>query len=161
MQARSAAGRPAASAAARLSDYGLQLREKQKLRRIYGILERQFRTLLQEGRPAVKGVDRREPASSCSSVALDNVVYRMGFGATRAEARQLVSHSAVHGERQDRQHPVVPGRAGDVVEPVREGARSRCRIQQRADIAGQSGFPDWVEVDAEKHEGVFKAVPDA
>ena len=141
----------------RLSDYALQLREKQKLRRIYGVLEKQFRNYYKEA-------DRRKGPTGENLLKLlesrlDNVVYRMGFGATRAEARQLVSHKAI----------LVNGRCVNVpsyqVQPedtvaVREKSRKQARIQDSLSVAEQVGFPEWVDVDVSKMEGVFKSVPD-
>jgi small subunit ribosomal protein S4 len=142
---------------ARLSDYAVQLREKQKVRRLYGVLERQFRNYYQsaEGQKGATGenllmnLERR----------LDNVVYRMGFGSTRAESRQLVTHKAI----------LVNGKAVNIpsyqVDPediiaVREKARGQLRIQAALELAVQRGSVDWVEVDATKMQGTFKRMPD-
>jgi small subunit ribosomal protein S4 len=141
----------------RLSDYGLQLREKQKLRRMYGVLERQFSNYYKRaaGRPGATG----ESLLKFLECRLDNVVYRMGFAVTRAEARQLVSHKAieVNGERVN--VPSYQVRAGDKVE-VRESSKKQTRIAAALAIAAQVGFPDWVEVDDKKFTGLFKSVPD-
>lgn len=141
----------------RLSDYGLQLREKQKIRRIYGVLERQFRRYFAEA-------DRRKGSTGelllqLLESRLDNVVYRMGFGSTRAEARQMVSHKAFMVNGQVVNIPSYQVKAGDVV-VVREKARKQVRIQEALALAGQIGFPSWVSVDPQKMEGTFKNVPD-
>ena len=137
----------------RLSDYGLQLREKQKIRRIYGVLERQFRRYFAEA-------DRRKGSTGelllqLLESRLDNVVYRMGFGSTRAEARQLVSHKAITVNGQVVNIPSFQVKAGDVV-AVREKAKKQVRIQEALSLATQIGLPSWVSVDADKLEGVFK-----
>lgn len=141
----------------RLSDYGVQLREKQKIRRIYGILERQFRRYFAEA-------DRRKGSTGelllqLLESRLDNVVYRMGFGSTRAEARQMVSHKAFMVNGQVVNIPSYQVKAGDVV-VVREKSRKQVRIQEALALAGQIGFPSWVSVDPQKMEGTFKNVPD-
>lgn len=141
----------------RLSDYGLQLREKQKIRRIYGVLERQFRRYFAEA-------DRRKGSTGelllqLLESRLDNVVYRMGFGSTRAEARQLVSHKAIAVNGQVVNIPSFQVKAGDVV-AVREKAKKQVRIQEALGLAIQIGLPSWVAVDADKLEGVFKNMPD-
>ena len=141
----------------RLSDYGLQLREKQKIRRIYGVLERQFRRYFAEA-------DRRKGSTGelllqLLESRLDNVVYRMGFGSTRAEARQLVSHKAIVINGQVVNIPSFQVKAGDVV-AVREKAKKQVRIQEALSLATQIGLPSWVSVDADKLEGVFKNMPD-
>jgi small subunit ribosomal protein S4 len=141
----------------RASDYAVQLREKQKLRRIYGVLEKQFRNYYFKaaqqrgatGENLLKLLERR----------LDNVVYRMGFGATRAEARQLVSHKAVAVNGHVVNVPSYTVSPNDVVS-IRHKAQAQARIQFSLDLAEQYGFPGWVDVDAKKKEGVFKAVPD-
>ena len=141
----------------RLSDYGLQLREKQKLRRIYGVLERQFLRYYKEATRR-KG-STGENLLRLLECRLDNVVYRMGFGATRAEARQLVSHRAVlvNGERVN--IPSYQVNAEDVI-AVREKSRTQTRIQYALQLAQSRGFVDWVDVDDNKMSGVFKRVPD-
>ncbi|MGO3857913.1 30S ribosomal protein S4 [Neisseriaceae bacterium CLB008] len=141
----------------RLSDYGVQLREKQKIRRIYGVLERQFRRYFAEA-------DRRKGSTGelllqLLESRLDNVVYRMGFGSTRAEARQMVSHKAFMVNGQVVNIPSYQVKAGDVV-VVREKSRKQVRIQEALALAGQIGFPSWVSVDPQKMEGTFKNVPD-
>jgi len=141
----------------RQSDYGLQLREKQKLRRIYGILERQFRNYYKEA-SRLKG-STGENLLQLLETRLDNVVYRMGFGSTRAEARQLVNHKAilVNGEVVNIPSYVVS--ADDVVS-VREKSRKQARIAEAMALAEQIGLPVWVDVNPGKFEGVFKAVPE-
>ncbi|AFL76038.1 30S ribosomal protein S4 [Thiocystis violascens] len=141
----------------RLSDYGVQLREKQKVRRIYGLLEKQFRNYYKKAAQA-KGATG-ENLLQLLERRLDNVVFRMGFGSTRAEARQLVSHKSI----------LVNGRivnvasyqvsAEDQVE-VREPSKKQLRVQNALSLAEQYGFPDWVEVDTKGLKGVFKRVPD-
>jgi len=141
----------------RLSDYGLQLREKQKLRRIYGVLERQFRRYYQEA--ARRKGSTGENLLKLLESRLDNVVYRMGFGATRAEARQLVSHKAVLVNGEAINVPSYMLKAADVV-AVREKSRNQLRIQQSLGLAQSRGFAEWVEVDVAKMSGVFKRIPD-
>ncbi|MCW7555814.1 30S ribosomal protein S4 [Endozoicomonas gorgoniicola] len=141
----------------RLSDYGVQLREKQKVRRIYGVLEKQFRNYY-------KDADRQKGATGSNLLQLlesrlDNVVYRMGFGSTRAEARQLVSHKAilVNGKTVNiPSYKVVPG---DVI-AIREKSQNQLRINAALELAAQRGFSTWVEVDAKKKEGTFKVLPE-
>jgi small subunit ribosomal protein S4 len=142
---------------ARTSDYGVQLREKQKVKRMYGVLERQFRRYFAEAsrRKGNTGARLIELLES----RLDNVVYRMGFGSTRAEARQLVSHRAVAVNGQTAGVPSMTVRPGDMIS-VREGAKKQIRITEALQLAEQSGFPSWVEVDPKKMEGKFKSVPD-
>jgi len=141
----------------RLSDYGLQLREKQKLRRMYGVLERQFRGYYQRaaGRPGATG----ETLLKLLEGRLDNVVYRMGFAATRNEARQLVSHKGVTVNGQIVNVPSYQCKGGDVI-AVRERAQKQLRIQAALQIKAQVGFPEWVEVDEKKFSGVLKQLPD-
>jgi len=140
----------------RLSDYGLQLREKQKLRRMYGVLERQFRNYYQAA--ARRTGSTGETLLKLLESRLDNVVYRMGFASTRAEARQLVGHKSVTVNAQVVSVPSFQCRAGDVVE-IREKARKQLRIQSALAVAAQVGFPDWVEVTDKEFRGVFKTVP--
>lgn len=141
----------------RLSDYGVQLREKQKVRRIYGVLEKQFRAYYKEAA-------RRKGASGENLLKLlesrlDNVVYRMGFGSTRSESRQLVSHKAISVNGKTVNVASYQVAAGDVV-AVREKAKNQLRIQNAMNLAGQRAAVEWVDVNAEKKEGVFKRVPD-
>lgn len=141
----------------RPTDYGLQLREKQKLRRIYGILERQFKNYYKEaarhkgstGEDLLKLLERR----------LDNVTYRMGFGVSRAEARQLVRHNGIHVNGKRVNLPSFLVRPNDVVE-IAPGAKEQLRIKAALEAAGQRGFPEWLEVDAPAMKGVFKKAPD-
>jgi small subunit ribosomal protein S4 len=141
----------------RLSGYGVQLREKQKLRRMYGVLERQFRNYYAKaaGRPGSTG----ENLLRFLEGRLDNVVYRMGFAATRAEARQLVSHKAIEVNGAPVNVPSYQCAAGDVIS-VREKARAQARIAAALAIASQVGLPEWVEVDDKKFTGTLKALPD-
>lgn len=141
----------------RLSDYGLQLREKQKLRRIYGVLERQFRNYYQEA-ARLKG-STGENLLKLLECRLDNVVYRMGFGTTRAEARQLVSHKAILVNGKCVNIPSYQVKAEDVIS-VREKSRNQARIQYALQLAQSGGFAEWVDVDVSKMSGVFKRVPD-
>jgi small subunit ribosomal protein S4 len=140
----------------RLSDYGLQLREKQKLRRMYGVLERQFSNYYTEA--ARRAGATGENLLKLLECRLDNVVYRMGFAATRAEARQLVSHKGVEVNGQPVTIASYQVKAGDVVQ-IREKARKQLRIQSALQIAGQVGLPDWVEVNDKEMKGTFKQVP--
>lgn len=141
----------------RLSDYATQLREKQKLRYIYGVLERQFRNYYKEA--ARKKGATGENLLQLLECRLDNVVYRMGFGSTRAEARQLVSHKAVMVNGRTVNIPSFSVKPSDVV-AVREKARNQVRIQDALAVAEQLGFPEWIDVDTKKMEGVFKNVPE-
>ena len=141
----------------RLSDYGLQLREKQKLRRMYGVLERQFRNYYKRA-AQLKG-STGENLLRLLEGRLDNVVYRMGFGATRAEARQLVSHRAILVNGQSVNIPSYQVSPGDVVS-LREKAKKQLRVQSALALAAQRGEPEWMEVDNDKLEGTFKAYPD-
>ena len=141
----------------RLSDYGLQLREKQKIRRIYGVLERQFRKYFATA-ARIKGSTGENLLQLLES-RLDNVAYRMGFGSTRAEARQLVSHKSLSVNGQVVNIPSFQVKAGDVV-AVREKAKKQVRIQEALALAEQIGFPSWVSIDTKKMEGVFKSAPE-
>jgi small subunit ribosomal protein S4 len=141
----------------RLSDYGVQLREKQKVRRTYGVLEKQFRNYYKaaaRGRGATG-----ENLLQLLESRLDNVVYRMGFGATRAESRQLVAHSAILVNGKKLNIASYQVKAGDVI-AVRERAKAQLRIQSAMSLAAQRGATEWIEVDANKLEGTFKRVPD-
>jgi small subunit ribosomal protein S4 len=140
----------------RLSDYGLQLREKQKLRRMYGVLERQFGNYYEEA-ARHKGATG-ENLLKLLECRLDNVVYRMGFASTRAEARQLVSHKAIQVNDQVVTIASYQCRPGDVVQ-VREKARKQLRIASALNIAQQVGLPEWLEVNDKEFRGVFKTVP--
>jgi len=150
-------GQHGRTSGARTSDYGLQLREKQKLKRMYGILEKQFRKYFEEA-------DRRKGNTGENLIQLlesrlDNVVYRMGFGSTRAEARQLVSHKALMLNGHTANVPSIIVKAGDVI-TVREKAKKQARIQEALQLASSQGMPQWVSVDATKLEGTFKQAPD-
>lgn len=141
----------------RLSDYALQLREKQKLRFIYGVLERQFRNYY-------KAAARHKGATGENLLQLlerrlDNVVYRMGFGSTRAEARQLVGHKAITVNGKVVNIPSYQVAPDDVI-AVRERARKQVRIQDSLAIAEQLGFAEWIDVDTKKMEGRFKTIPE-
>ena len=141
----------------RTSDFGLQLREKQKVKRMYGVLEKQFRRYF-EAADKKKGNTGANLLSLLES-RLDNVVYRMGFGSTRSEARQLVSHKAITVNGQSVNIPSYMVKVGDVV-AVREKSKKQARIVEALQLAGQVGFPAWVEVSADKVEGTFKKSPD-
>ena len=150
-------GQHGRTSGARTSDYGLQLREKQKVKRMYGVLERQFRRYFAEA-------DRRKGNTGANLMfllesRLDNVVYRMGFGSTRAEARQLVSHKAITVNGNAVNIPSYMVKAGDVV-AVREKSKKQNRIVEALQLAQQVGMPAWVDVSIEKAEGTFKSVPD-
>jgi small subunit ribosomal protein S4 len=141
----------------RTSDFGLQLREKQKVKRMYGVLERQFRSYFEEA-------DRRRGNTGANLLFIlesrfDNVVYRMGFASTRAEARQLVSHKAILVNGKPVNIPSMLIKAGDVIS-VREKSKKQVRISEALQLAAQIGFPAWVEVNADKTEGTFKKSPD-
>lgn len=141
----------------RLSDYGVQLREKQKVRRIYGVLEKQFRNYYKEA-ARLKGATGENLLQLLES-RLDNVVYRMGFGATRAEARQLVAHKAITVNGAVVNIPSYQVKAGDVV-AIREKAKKQLRVQSALALAAQRGEPEWIEVNVDKLEGTFKSAPD-
>jgi small subunit ribosomal protein S4 len=151
-----APGQHGQKSGARLSDYGKQLREKQKVRHIYGLLERQFRNTYAEAARS-KGVTGERLLQLLES-RLDTVVYRMGFGASRAEARQIVRHNAitVNGKRVN--IPSYELRAGDVVE-VTSKAKEHLRIKGAAEAAASRGIPEWMEVDSKGLKGTFKALP--
>ena len=150
-------GQHGRTSGARTSDFGMQLREKQKVKRMYGVLERQFRRYFAEA-------DRRRGNTGANLLSLlesrlDNVVYRMGFGSTRAEARQLVSHKALTVNGQVVNIPSYLVKAGDTIS-LREKAKSQLRVQDAMKLAQGVGLCDWVQVDTTKMEGVFKKVPD-
>ena len=141
----------------RMSDFGLQLREKQKVKRMYGVLERQFRRYF-----AMADQQKGNTGSNLLSLLesrLDNVVYRMGFGSTRAEARQLVSHKAITVNGHSVNIPSCLVKAGDVVS-VREKSKKQGRVLEALQLATQVGMPAWVDVNIDKAEGVFKKAPD-
>ena len=150
-------GEQAGKTRSRLSNYGTQLREKQKLRRIYGILERQFRNYYFKA-SHIKG-STGENLLKLLECRLDNVVYRMGFGVTRAEARQLVSHKAIMVNGKVVSIPSYQVLPADTVS-VSEAGKKQMRIQDSLNIAEQYGFPEWVDVNAKKMEGIFKSVPE-
>lgn len=141
----------------RLSDYGVQLREKQKVRRIYGVLEKQFRSYYAEA--ARRKGNTGENLLRLLECRLDNVVYRLGFGSTRAEARQLVSHKSIAVNGSTVNVPSYQVKAGDIIS-VREKCKNQLRIQSSMAIAAQRGQSDWLELDTAKMEGSFKRLPD-
>lgn len=150
-------GQHGRTSGARTSDFGQQLREKQKVKRMYGVLERQFRRYFEEA-------DRRKGNTGANLLfllesRLDNVVYRMGFGSTRAESRQLVSHKAVTVNGNTVNIPSYMVKPGDVV-AIREKSKKQNRIVEALQLAQQVGMPSWVEVNHDKVEGTFKSVPD-
>lgn len=141
----------------RLSDYALQLREKQKLRRMYGIMEKQFRKYYREA--ARRRGSTGENLLQLLECRLDNVVYRMGFGATRNEARQLVSHKSIMVNGRGVNIPSYQVRPEDAI-AVRERSRRQLRIRDALNVAEQYGLPEWVEVNGKTMQGVFKAIPE-
>jgi small subunit ribosomal protein S4 len=141
----------------RLSDYGVQLREKQKVRRMYGVLEKQFRNYYKEA-ARLKG-NTGENLLQLLEGRLDNVVYRMGFGSTRSEARQLVSHKAILVNGKVVNIPSFKVAANDVVS-IREKAKAQSRIKAALEVAEQREKPTWIEVDTSKMEGTFKRMPE-
>ena len=150
-------GQHGRTSGSRTSDFGLQLREKQKVKRMYGVLERQFRRYFAEA-------ERRKGNTGANLLMLlesrlDNVVYRMGFGSTRAEARQLVSHKGitVNGDVVNISSYLV--KAGDAI-AVREKSKKQLRVIDSVKLAESIGLPDWVKVDTAKLEGVFTKTPD-
>jgi len=150
-------GQHGRTSGARTSDFGLQLREKQKVKRMYGVLEKQFRRYFEEA-------DRRKGNTGSNllfllETRLDNVVYRMGFGSTRAEARQLVSHKAILVNGKSVNIPSCMVKVGDVLS-LREKSAKQNRVVEALQLAQQVGMPAWVDVNMEKAQGVFKAVPD-
>ena len=150
-------GQHGRTSGARTSDYGLQLREKQKVKRMYGVLEKQFRRYFEEA-------DRRKGNTGSNLLVLlesrlDNVVYRMGFGSTRAEARQLVSHKAMTVNGKSVNIPSYMVKTGDVI-AVRDKSKKQNRVVEALQLAQQVGMPAWVEVSLDKAEGIFKSMPD-
>ncbi|RZT91953.1 30S ribosomal protein S4 [Rivibacter subsaxonicus] len=150
-------GQHGRTSGSRTSDFGLQLREKQKVKRMYGVLERQFRRYFAEA-------ERRKGNTGANLMfllesRLDNVVYRMGFGSTRAEARQLVSHKAITVNGQVVNIASYLVKPADVI-AVREKSKKQLRIADSIKLAETVGMPGWVSVDATKMEGVFKKLPD-
>lgn len=150
-------GQHGRTSGSRTSDFGMQLREKQKVKRMYGVLERQFRRYFEEA-------ERRKGNTGSNLLALlesrlDNVVYRMGFGSTRAEARQLVSHKALTVNGEVVNIPSYMVKPGDVI-ALREKSKTQLRVVDSLKLAQTVGQCDWVQVDATKMEGTFKKVPD-
>ena len=150
-------GQHGRTSGSRTSDFGMQLREKQKVKRMYGVLERQFRRYFEEA-------ERRKGNTGSNRLALlesrlDNVVYRMGFGSTRAEARQLVSHKALTVNGEVVNIPSYMVKPGDVI-ALREKSKTQLRVVDSLKLAQSVGQCDWVQVDATKMEGTFKKVPD-
>jgi len=141
----------------RLSDYGVQMREKQKVRRIYGVLEKQFRNYYKEA-ARLKGATGENLLQLLES-RLDNVVYRMGFGSTRAESRQLVSHKSIVVNGAVVNIPSYQVKPGDVIS-LREKAKKQLRVQSALALASHRGETEWIDVNTEKLEGVFKTLPD-
>jgi len=150
-------GQHGVKSGARTSDYGNQLREKQKVKRMYGVLERQFRRYFAEA-DRQKG-NTGETLLKLLESRLDNVAYRMGFGSTRAEARQLVSHKAITVNASSVNIPSYMVKAGDVI-AVRDKSKAQTRIAEALQLAQQVGMPAWVEVNIEKATGTFKKSPD-
>lgn len=150
-------GQHGRTSGARTSDYGQQLREKQKVKRMYGVLEKQFRRYFAEASRR-KG-NTGETLLQLLESRLDNVVYRMGFGSTRAEARQLVSHKAILVNGKPVNIPSYVVKLNDVIS-IREKSKTQARIVESVTLAEQMGFPLWVNVDSKKMEGSFKSVPD-
>jgi len=150
-------GQHGRTSGARTSDYGKQLREKQKVKRMYGMLERQFRRYFAQasGKKGNTGVSLLQILES----RLDNVVYRMGFGSTRAEARQLVSHKSIMLNGRVCNIPSAQVKPNDVV-TIAEKSRGQARIVASLELAEQNGLPGWISVDSKKMEGVFKQIPD-
>jgi small subunit ribosomal protein S4 len=150
-------GQHGRTSGSRTSDFGLQLREKQKVKRMYGVLERQFRRYFEEA-------ERRKGNTGANLLTilesrLDNVVYRMGFGSTRAEARQLVSHQAITVNDKVVNIASYQVKTGDKI-TLRDKAKKQLRVQDALKLAESVGLPAWVQVDASKFEGVFKQLPD-
>ncbi|MBK9136432.1 MAG: 30S ribosomal protein S4 [Betaproteobacteria bacterium] len=150
-------GQHGRTSGSRTSDFGVQLREKQKVKRMYGVLERQFRRYFAEA-------ERRRGNTGANLLILlesrlDNVVYRMGFGSTRAEARQLVSHKALTVNGEVVNIPSYMVKAGDMI-AMRDKSKNQLRVKSALELAQGAGLPDWVSVDAGKMEGTFKKAPD-
>jgi small subunit ribosomal protein S4 len=141
----------------RLSDYAVQLREKQKMRRIYGVLERQFRNYYATA--AQKKGSTGENLLLLLECRLDNVVYRMGFASTRAEARQLVSHKSILVNGKVLNIPSYQVRSGDLVN-IRDKAKNQQRVKDALQVSEQYGFPSWVDVDVQLMRGIFKSTPE-
>ena len=150
-------GQHGRTSGARTSDFGTQLREKQKLKRMYGVLEKQFRKYFAEAER--RRGNTGETLIQLLESRLDNVVYRMGYGSTRAEARQLVSHGAIELNGRKADIPSMLIKAGDVIS-VREKSKGQARIKESMDLATSLCLPQWVEVDSSKLTGTFKSAPD-
>ncbi len=150
-------GQHGRTSGSRTSDFGLQLREKQKVKRMYGVLERQFRRYFAEAERQRGGTGQN--LLMILESRLDNVVYRMGFGSTRAEARQMVSHKSITVNGAVMNIPSALMKPSDVI-AVREKAKKQARIVDSLNLAEQQGMPSWVSVDKTKMEGTFKALPD-
>jgi small subunit ribosomal protein S4 len=150
-------GQHGRTSGARTSDFGKQLREKQKVKRMYGILERQFRRYFEQAESR-KG-NTGENLLALLECRLDNVVYRMGLASTRAEARQLVGHKAISVNGRTLNIPSAQIKPNDVI-ALREKAKKQARVQDALNLAEQGGLPSWVSVDKAKMEGIFKQVPD-
>lgn len=150
-------GQHGRTSGSRTSDYGLQLREKQKLKRMYGVLEKQFRRYFVEAER--RRGNTGELLIQLLESRLDNVVYRMGFGSTRAEARQLVTHRAIEINGRTADIPSMAVKAGDVI-TIREKSRSQTRIKESLELAQSVGIAQWLEVDSSKLSGVFKQIPE-
>lgn len=150
-------GQHGRTSGARTSNYGTQLREKQKLKRMYGVLEKQFRKYFAEAER--RRGNTGETLIQLLESRLDNVVYRMGFGSTRAEARQLVSHGAIELNGKKADIPSMIVNAGDVVS-VREKSKGQIRIKDSLELAESLSFPEWVSVEPKEFKGTFKQVPD-
>ncbi len=150
-------GQHGKTSGARLSDSGVQLRAKQKVRRIYGVLERQFRRYFKQAQ-SLKG-NTGENLLHILESRLDNVVYRMGFASTRAEARQLVSHKSICLNNRIVNIPSAMVKPGDVIS-VTEKSRGQVRIAEAIELATQLLIPEWLTVDSKKFEGIFKKLPD-
>jgi len=151
-----APGQHGQKSGSRMSDFGKQLREKQKLRRTYGVLERQFRKTYAEAARS-KGVTG-ERLLQLLETRLDNIAYRMGFGASRTEARQVVRHNGIHVNGKRVNIPSYQVRPGDVVE-VTGKAKEQLRIKASSEAAEGRGFPEWLEVDAKALKGTYKSLP--
>ena len=141
----------------RVSDYGVQLREKQKVRRLYGVLEKQFRSYYKEA--ARRKGNTGDNLLQILESRLDNAVYRMGFGSTRAEARQLISHKSIQVNGQTVNIPSYQVQPGDQI-AIREKSKAQLRIQSALNLAAQRGDVAWVNVDSSKMEGTYTRVPD-
>ncbi len=150
-------GQPGTGRRPRVTVYGTQLREKQKLRRMYGVLEKQFRNYYKEA--ARRKGSTGENLLQLLECRLDNVVYRMGFAVTRAEARQLVNHKAIKVNNNTVNIPSCQVSPGAEIE-VRQKSKNQLRIQSAMEIADQIGIPHWLEVDTKGVKGVFKAIPE-